>query len=90
MAAWLNFYVLAQTSTEARRLLSVYHRRLKSNLTRDLRPLVRDRAPDVAERLGRLIDGIYLRFAVNPGDMNGQGAADHVLTTLDTELKAAS
>lgn len=90
IAAWLNFYVLAQTSDEARRLLSVYHRRLQSNLTRDLRPLVGDRAPDVAERLGGLIDGIYLRFAVNPRDMTGENAADHVLTTLDTELKAAS
>ncbi|WP_136636160.1 transcriptional regulator BetI [Pseudooceanicola onchidii] len=90
VAAWLNFYVLAQTSDEARRLLSVYHRRLQSNLTADLRPLVHDRAPAIAERLGGLIDGIYLRFAVNPHDMTGQNAADHVLATLDSELKAVS
>ena len=32
VGAWLNFYVLAQTVPEARRLLSVYQRRLKSNL----------------------------------------------------------
>jgi len=88
IAAWLNFYVLAQTSVEARRLLSVYHRRLHSNLTRDLRPLVGDRAQDVAQRLGGLIDGVYLRFAVNPGDMTGTDAADHVLAALTTELKA--
>lgn len=88
IAAWLNFYVLAQSSDEARRLLSVYHRRLQSNLMRDLRPLVGDRATDVAERLGGLIDGVYLRFAVNPQDMTGRHAADHVLQALATELKA--
>jgi TetR/AcrR family transcriptional repressor of bet genes len=86
IAAWLNFYVLAQSSEEARRLLSVYHRRLHSNLTHDLRALVGDRAADVAQRLGGLIDGIYLRFAVNPGDTTGPDAAAHVLASLDAEL----
>ena len=86
VAAWLNFYVLAQSSEEARRLLSVYHRRLHSNLTHDLRALVGDRAADVAQRLGGLIDGIYLRFAVNPGDTTGPDAAAHVLASLDAEL----
>lgn len=88
IAAWLNFYVLAQSSDEARRLLSVYHRRLHSNLTRDLRPLVGPRAPEVAQRIGGLIDGIYLRFAVNPGDTTGNDAASLVLASLDAELKA--
>jgi len=32
IAAWLNFYVLAQTSTQARRLLYTYQHRLRSNL----------------------------------------------------------
>lgn len=88
IAAWLNFYVLAQSSDEAQRLLSVYHRRLQSNLTRDLRPLVGARARDVAQRIGGLIDGIYLRFAVNPDDTTGSDAAAMVLATLDAELKA--
>lgn len=88
IAAWLNFYVLAQTSDEAQRLLSVYHRRLQSNLTRDLRALVGDRAPEVAQRIGGLIDGLYLRFAVNPEDTTGNDAASLVLATLDAELKA--
>ena len=87
IAAWLNFYVLAQQSPEARRLLSIYHRRLQSNLTRDLRPLAGDAAPEIAQRLGGLIDGIYLRFAVNPGDTNEQGATAHVLAALNNELK---
>ena len=36
---------------EARRLLNVYRRRLHSNLTHDLRPLVGSRAGEVAERI---------------------------------------
>ncbi|WP_163847349.1 transcriptional regulator BetI [Pseudooceanicola aestuarii] len=87
IAAWLNFYVLAQQSTEARRLLSVYHRRLQSNLTHDLRPLIGERAPNCAQRLGGLIDGIYLRFAVNPGDTTGHSATAHVLRALELELE---
>ena len=88
IAAWLNFYVLAQTSDEGRRLLTVYHRRLQSNLMHDLRPLVGSRAAEIAERLGGLIDGIYLRFAVNPGVTTGKSATALVLSTLETELKA--
>jgi TetR/AcrR family transcriptional repressor of bet genes len=87
IAAWLNFYVMAQQSDEARRLLSVYHRRLRSNLTHDLRPLIGDEARGVAERIGGLIDGLYLRFAINPQDTTGQGAGDHVLAVLDHEIR---
>ena len=88
IAAWLNFYVMAQQSDEARRLLSVYHRRLRSNLTHDLRPLIGDEARGVAERIGGLIDGLYLRFAINPQDTSGQGAGDHVLAVLNHEIRA--
>ncbi len=88
IAAWLNFYVLAQSSDEAKRLLSVYHRRLRSNLVRDLRPLVGDRAHGVAQRLGGLIDGLYLRTAINPDDMTGDSATAHVLETLEIEIEA--
>lgn len=88
ISAWLNFYVLARRSEEARRLLSIYHRRLASNLTHDLRPLVGDRAPAVAARLGAMIDGLYLRYASNPDDMTGQTATDHALTALQNELDA--
>lgn len=65
VAAWLNFYVLAQQGGEAARLLHIYHRRLRSTLLADLRPLVGGRAPDVAETLGALIDGVYLRQALS-------------------------
>jgi TetR/AcrR family transcriptional repressor of bet genes len=65
VAAWLNFYVLALTLPEARRLLAVYQRRLRSNLLHCLRPQVGARAGEVAERLAALIDGVYLREALS-------------------------
>ena len=86
IAAWLNFYVLAQRSSEAKRLLSIYHRRLHSNLIYYLKPLAGDRANDIAQRVGGLIDGLYLRNAINPKDMTGKSAAAHVLAMLGREL----
>jgi TetR/AcrR family transcriptional repressor of bet genes len=61
ISAWLQFYVLALTVPEASRLLRVYQTRLRSNLLYALRPLAGGRAREVAERLGAMIDGVYLR-----------------------------
>lgn len=66
VSAWLNFWVLAQTLPEARRLLTIYERRLHSNLVYALRPLVGDRASELAEAISALIDGTYLRQALAP------------------------
>ncbi|MEM9781779.1 MAG: transcriptional regulator BetI [Pseudomonadota bacterium] len=90
VAAWLNFYVLASTSTEARRLLSVYQRRLHANLVHDLRPLVGPRAEGAAERIAGLIDGLYLRCALARRGMDGEEAAAHVAAMLEHELEAAA
>lgn len=65
VTAWLAFYLQAQTSTEARRLLRVYGRRLHSNLVYNLRPLVdADRADSIAHAIAALIDGFYIRNAL--------------------------
>jgi TetR/AcrR family transcriptional repressor of bet genes len=88
VAAWLNFYVLSQTMPEARRLLHLYHRRLRSNLIHDLRPLVGDRAPAVAEGLGALMDGVYLRQALAGEAPNRIAATTLVLGYLSRELAA--
>jgi TetR/AcrR family transcriptional repressor of bet genes len=64
VAAWLNFYVLAQTQPEARRLLAVYQRRLQSNLRHALRPLLGAGAPDAARQIAAMIDGAYLHAAL--------------------------
>lgn len=89
VGAWLNFYVLAQTVPEARRLLAVYQRRLHSNLLFCLRPLADARAGEVAFGLGALIDGVYLREALKDGAPDAAGAVAKVLAYLDAELKGS-
>ncbi|MBD3763686.1 MAG: transcriptional regulator BetI [Rhodobacterales bacterium] len=87
VGAWLNFYVLAQTVPQARRLLTVYQRRLQSNLTHALRPLAGARAPDLALRLGALIDGVYLRQALTTDAPDGAAAVATVMAALDCALQ---
>lgn len=77
VAAWLNFYALALVEPEAARLLHIYRHRLRSNLLVVLRPLAPDRAEALAETLGALIDGVYLRAALS-SRMSHQ-AAEHMI-----------
>ena len=86
VAAWMNFYVQAQVSAPARRLLVIYQRRLRSNLVHDLRPLAGTRAPEMAETLAALIDGIYIRAAL--GSVSSADATARTLSTLDLLLEA--
>ena len=88
IAAWLNFYVLAQKSPQARRLLDVYRRRLISNLSHALRPLIGSGAPGAAERLGGLVDGLYLHAALDT-ETSASEAKAHVIAALNRELGAA-
>lgn len=88
IAAWLNFYVLAQTSSEARRLLTIYQRRLNANLLFNLRQIAPDRAPKIAEIVAGLIDGIYLREALANHDSDGNSASQLVIHALQRELDA--
>ena len=89
VAAWLNFYVLAQTNTEARALLLIYQNRMRSNLVHDLRQLVGPRAEGAAERIAGLIDGLYLREALGRKVPSGEDATRQVLEALDLEIGAA-
>ena len=86
IGAWLNFYVLAQTVPEAKRLLSIYHRRLHSNLCHELRPLIADRADDVARHIGALIDGVYIREALSGASPDAAAAVRAVLAYIRLEL----
>ncbi|QFT63473.1 TetR/AcrR family transcriptional regulator, transcriptional repressor of bet genes [Roseivivax halotolerans] len=88
VAAWLNFYVLAQTSAEAQRLLTIYHRRFNSTLLHDLRPLAGARAEAAAERIAGLVDGLYLRFALDRTSVDSAPAIAQVMAALDIELSA--
>ncbi|MBK4215886.1 transcriptional regulator BetI [Paracoccus caeni] len=85
VSAWLNFYALALTNTDAARLLRVYHRRLRSNLLVALRPMT-SRPDQVAETLGALIDGVYLRSVLSARPTDGDSARQLVLDYLDEAL----
>ena len=87
IGAWLNFYVLAQTLPEAKRLLKVYQTRLHSNLMHDLRKLVGPRAEAVARGVAALIDGVYIREALKQRAPDGAAAAAVVLHYLNLELE---
>ena len=86
VSAWLNFWVLAQTVPEAKRLLAVYQNRLQSNLVHALKPIAGLRAADVAAGLGALIDGLYLREVLKSGPTDGAAAVAVAVRHLDTEL----
>lgn len=79
IAAWLNFYVLAKSDPDAARLLRVYQRRLTSNLVHALRGRCND-PRRVAALLAALIDGVYLRAALDGAQIDG--AAEQVLSVV--------
>ncbi len=86
-AAWLQFYVLAQRSDDAARLLRIYHRRLHSNLVHALRPLAGAAAPALAARTGALIDGLYLRHVLPTGGPAGIADAATAEATVMADLE---
>ena len=90
VGAWLNFWVLSQTVPEAKRLLAVYQRRLRSNLLAGLRPLAGVRAEAVAHGLGALIDGLYLREVLKSGAPDGPAAVGAAMGYLRAQLALAS
>lgn len=87
IAAWLNFYVLAQTVPEAKRLLTIYQARIRSNLVYSLRPLIGARASQAASRIAAMIDGVYLRQSLVKARPDQSEAAGQVIDYLYFELK---
>jgi TetR/AcrR family transcriptional repressor of bet genes len=88
VGAWLNFWVLAQSVEEAKRLLAVYQRRLRSNLLVGLRPLAGAGAEAIAAGLGALIDGLYLREVLKSGPPDRGAAVAVALDYLQAQLQA--
>ena len=86
VAAWLNFYVLAQVSDEARRLLRAYQKRLRSNLRHSLRPLLGDGTEAVADRIAALIDGVYLKHTLGDDQPDRETAVRQVLGCFESEI----
>ena len=87
VGAWLNFWVLAQTVPQAKRLLAIYQRRLRSNLVAALLPLAGARSEEIAESLGAMIDGLYLREVLKSGPPDGAAAVAVALRHLEAELR---
>ena len=88
VAAWLNFYVQAQRSDAARRLLHVYQRRLRSNLHHAFRQIAPGEALTLTRGLAAMIDGLYLRQALGEGGIAPETAIAVLLHYLDTSLSA--
>lgn len=94
IAAWLVFYLKAYSSPPAARLLTIYFRRLKSNLVDAFRPLLADggnttpekKAMELAEGLGAMIDGLYIRQALGAREPDGQRAIELCRRHVDAAL----
>lgn len=90
IGAWLAFYAKAQSTPEATRLLSVYQRRLRSNLVHDLRAFLPPAAAeDAARGVGAMIDGLYLRESLGGGPARPAEAIALLEDYLDRRLGAA-
>jgi TetR/AcrR family transcriptional repressor of bet genes len=87
IGAWLAFYVMAQRSPEAARLLAVYQRRLDSNLVSALVELAPEEdARRIANGLAAMIDGYYIRAALRARTADPIQAAAMVTDYLDLSL----
>ncbi|MFK7752913.1 MAG: transcriptional regulator BetI [Sedimentitalea sp.] len=80
ISAWMTFYVLAQTNPQALRLWRIYQARIRSNLTHALRGRM-DNPTRGAQTLAALIDGLYIRAALNDPDTPERATA-HALEVL--------
>lgn len=89
IAAWLVFYVRAQSSEPARRLFRIYARRLDSNLRFAFRQLTGTTdAVRLAEATAAMIDGLWLRHALKDGPPDPETAVALVEDFVDDALDA--
>ena len=90
IASWLTFYVLAQTSDDAKRLLRVYAGRLQTNLVYDLCKLTtKAKAKRIANGLASIIDGFYIRQALQKSSSDRTETISIVSEYLHLQLKEA-
>lgn len=90
VSAWLVFYAHAQGSSEARRMLSIYSRRLHSNLMHALRPLAGVKAEEISAGIAAMIDGLYVREGLGTAsvaDIDGFKLLDNYVTQQLAALK---
>lgn len=64
-SAWLALYGNARPSPRLQHILGIYHSRLRSSLLHDLRRITGSReAERIADGIGAMIDGFWLRYAL--------------------------
>ena len=91
VGAWLTFYVRALQSEETSRLLQLYARRLNSNLLFNLRQITDDpSARTIAQGLAAMIDGFYIRHALQDFAPAQEEVRSIVLDYLDLSLSQSS
>ncbi|UUX50619.1 transcriptional regulator BetI [Nisaea acidiphila] len=91
ISAWLTFYVKAQSMGGARRVLSIYARRLRSNLRHALSQLTdKESAKRIAEGTAAMIDGLYLRHALLDSDPDREAAIRLTEDYIDAQLAAGT
>ncbi len=91
VSAWLVFYVEAQRTPAAARLLRIYTRRLHSNLVHEMARIVPpERAHQAARGTAAMIDGIYIRQALDDDGLGYRDARQLVLDYIDMALGAGS
>lgn len=88
VSAWLAFWAQVPTSPRLARIQTVIIRRLHSNLVHALRPFLRGpEVRQVAHDLACLIDGIWLRAAVDPAGPNGAEARRAAIDFITHRVK---
>lgn len=85
--AWLSVVSKSPENKSLDRYRHLLARRLRSNLRAQLRPLVgATEARPIAESLAALIDGLWLRRAVDPASLSPERAAALAQTHLEESL----
>lgn len=89
--AWLSFWGLALFTPALARLQRVHQERLVSNLRHELRGLVAaDAVERIAETIGALIDGFWLRAALaSAWKPDVQIPVDWIFAVIDRDIAAA-
>jgi TetR/AcrR family transcriptional repressor of bet genes len=90
ITAWLAFWAQVPHVPALRRLQRINALRLRSNLLHSLRRLLpRESAEQTARGLAALIDGLWLRAALD-GSLDGEGARAVAVAYLRGQLASAS
>jgi len=90
ISSWLTFYVQAQNSKAAKRLLRIYTHRLHSNLVYDLKCLTNSaNAQVIAAGVAALIDGLYIRQSLRENPLDRYQSMGLVWDYLDLKLASA-